>query len=172
MITIFSIPSGQSVSLDSAYHSLNRTILFQLSRPLARLTGEKVNNCRHKQLLEIFTLLCEYDRHVDRHAPVVREHSCEPVWFSWRANHSLVAVVNFLRFFFLRRCMLILTKTSLNTSTMAVMLLRRVQEHFLVDLVCQCFTANLWPHLVINLVFRSSHLLSSTDPLRFFFLQH
>ncbi|XP_078381850.1 WD repeat and FYVE domain-containing protein 3-like isoform X3 [Oculina patagonica] len=31
---------GQSVSLDSAYHSLNRTILFQLSRPLARLTDQ------------------------------------------------------------------------------------------------------------------------------------
>ena len=34
-------PSGQNVSLDSAYHSLNRTILFQLSRPLARLTGKE-----------------------------------------------------------------------------------------------------------------------------------
>ena len=27
--------------MDSAYHSLNRTILYQLSRPLARLTGEE-----------------------------------------------------------------------------------------------------------------------------------
>ena len=40
---MFSTPPGQSVSLDSAYHSLNRTILFQLSRPLARLTGEQVD---------------------------------------------------------------------------------------------------------------------------------
>lgn len=31
---------GQNVSLDSAYHSLNRTILFQLSRPLGRLTDQ------------------------------------------------------------------------------------------------------------------------------------
>ena len=38
---MFFNPSGQNVSLDSAYHSLNRTILFQLSRPLARLTGEQ-----------------------------------------------------------------------------------------------------------------------------------
>lgn len=81
LITIFSIPSGQSVSLDSAYHSLNRTILFQLSRPLARLTGEKVNNYRHKQLLEIFTCLCENDWQMDTRVPVVREHSCEPVRF-------------------------------------------------------------------------------------------
>ena len=51
LMTIFSVPPGQSVSLDSAYHSLNRTILFQLSRPLARLTGEKVNNGKLKQLL-------------------------------------------------------------------------------------------------------------------------
>ncbi|KAK2551506.1 WD repeat and FYVE domain-containing protein 3 [Acropora cervicornis] len=31
---------GQNVSLESGYHSLNRTILFQLSRPLARLTDQ------------------------------------------------------------------------------------------------------------------------------------
>ncbi|XP_048589940.1 WD repeat and FYVE domain-containing protein 3-like [Nematostella vectensis] len=31
---------GQSVPLESIYHSLNRTILYQLSRPLARLTDQ------------------------------------------------------------------------------------------------------------------------------------
>jgi hypothetical protein len=34
--------SGQSVSMDGIYHSLNRTILYQLSRPLARLTGKSL----------------------------------------------------------------------------------------------------------------------------------
>ena len=32
--------SGQKLPMDKIYHSLNRTILYQLSRPLASLTGD------------------------------------------------------------------------------------------------------------------------------------
>ena len=50
LLTYLSFDStGQNVSLDSAYHSLNRTILYQMSRPLARLTGKDIEQYEGKQ---------------------------------------------------------------------------------------------------------------------------